>query len=113
MRKFYSLFIYTLSFLPSVALADSYSDLTFADLVGKIIGIINQVIPVLVSVTVFLLMVGITRYILTAGDSKNHRQGFELVMYGVFGLFIMLSVWGLINVAVSVLGLSQNGGVAP
>src|SRR3989344_5565919 len=77
--------------LPSIAFATS-----FKDVVGKIIGVFNTIIPAIIGIGVFLIIFGIFRYINAGDDPKKLAEGGKLVLWGVIGVFIMLSIWGLV-----------------
>ena len=47
---------------------------------------------------------GLTGYV-TAHDEKKQKEGRDAIIYGLIGLFVMTSVWGLINVVGGTLGI--------
>jgi len=78
--------------LPSFAYAAS-----FKDIVGRIIGVFNgTIVPVLIGFGVIMIIFGIFRYINAGDDPKKLAEGGKLVLWGVIGVFIMLSIWGLV-----------------
>lgn len=85
--------------LPAIAIAaDEAGDsnpTTFKTFVGKIIDQINLLIPFVVGLTVFMLIIGIFRYSSQGASEEGRQKGKELMIYGVIGVFIMLSFWGL------------------
>lgn len=76
---------------------------------GNIISIINNIlVPLLFAVAFIVFLWGIFKaYILNAGDEAGREQGHKLVLWGIIGFVVMLSLWGLVNVVSGSFGL-QN-----
>lgn len=81
--------------LPAVALAQS-NDLT--GVLDTAQGIINQITPFLVGLAVFIVIWGVFKFISSAGDDEKRGEAQKFVLWGVVGIFIMVSVWGLVNI---------------
>jgi hypothetical protein len=80
-------------------------------MVADVIGFINFVlVPLLIAVAFIVFLWGVYKYFIYGGDSDDKRsEGKTFVMYGVIGFVIIFSLWGLVNVGVSVLGLGTGG----
>lgn len=80
---------------------------------GTIIYIINSIlVPVLFALAFIVFLYGVAKaYIFSHGDPERVKAGHTLVLYGIIGFVIMLSLWGLVNIVASTFGLS--GAVAP
>ena len=87
-----------LLFAPLLALAESINNLD--QLLGKtgLLGIFDLVIKVLIGAAVVLFLFGVVKYISSGGDEEKRKEGKNLVVYGIIGLFVMVSVWGLVNI---------------
>jgi hypothetical protein len=72
--------------------------LSFAGLVGQLVGLINAVIPVLGGIALLIFFWGLVRYIYNSGDAHGHGEGKELIIWGLIALFVLFSVWGIINI---------------
>ncbi len=99
--------------LPSLAIAQEASTIT------AILMLFSYWILVLVYIVMALALVfflwGVVRYI-TAGDSEEgRRDARNTMLYGVIGLFVMTSVWGLVNLVGSIVGIEpgRGGGDSP
>lgn len=67
--------------------------------------ILNPLVGLLIGVALLVLLWGIVKYISSGDDATKRKEGGALMAYGVFGLFVMVSVWGLVNfVSVSFFG---------
>ncbi len=70
----------------------------FRDLVMKISEMINLVIPIVISLTVLVFIWGIFRMVLAGGDTDARKEARSTIVFGIVGLFVMVSVWGLVNI---------------
>lgn len=103
MKKFIAL-----SFLFALPVLTFAQGVTDADsLIRKINNIFNAVIPIFISFAVVYLIYAIVKYII-AGDEDKRKEGKTMVMYGIIGLFLILSIWGLVNILVRTFGLNNN-----
>jgi hypothetical protein len=117
MTRLFSTFIsLSLALLPFLALAQqrSYSNQTFAGLVGAIVGYINMIIPVLASLTVLVFLLNLMRYVWTAGDSKSHQAAISSIGWSLLGLLVLFGVWGILSImSMTLFGTSLLGGTDP
>lgn len=58
---------------------------------------VNQIVLILVSGSLLVFVWGIAKFILSAGDEKKVAEGKTLMFWGVVALFVMVSVWGIIQ----------------
>ncbi len=66
------------------------------------------VVPIVFALAFVVFIVGIYRYFILGGSNEEKRkEGQQLLLWGLIGFVIMLSVWGLINVINGTLGLSS------
>lgn len=74
-------------------------------------GLITRLI---VALAVIAFMIGVLRFIWQAGEGNAdyNKNLAKYLMWSIFALFIMLSVWGIIFLIGASLGIGQ-GGVAP
>ena len=73
------------------------SSLSFAGLVGQLVGVINAIIPVLGSVALLIFFWGLVKYVYASGDAHGHNDGKELIIWGLVAMFVLFSVWGIVN----------------
>lgn len=85
--------------------------MTFAQFIGNgstgIIGIVNVVIVPVIFALAFLAFVwGVLNYFLmNGGEDKKREEGRRFVLWGVLGMVLLFSVWGLVNLLLSTLGI--------
>jgi len=65
--------------------------------------ILNRIIPVLIALALVVFFWGLIQYI------RTHKNGKDIMIAGLVGLFIMVSVWGIIRIAQNTLGVGGGG----
>ena len=79
------------------------------DVVNFIIRFINRgIIPIIFSLALLYFLYGIAQYIKQAGDPKARDNAAKMMLYGIIGLFVMTSVWGLVNLVANTFSLDNN-----
>lgn len=65
-----------------------------------IIGLINNVaVPVLFAVAFLVFIFGVFQYFIQGGaDEEKRESGKSLMLWGIIGFFVMVSVWGMVNI---------------
>ncbi len=77
-----------------------------SDLINRFVTyIINPLIAILFALALALFMWGIARFIWTSDDDTSREQGKKHMIWGLVGMLIMVSVYGILNVATSLLGI--------
>ena len=76
-----------------------------------ILSLINAVfVPVLFALAFIVFLYGVAKaYIFSAGEPAEVSKGHKLILWGIIGFAVMLSMWGLVNVVSSTFGLSGYG----
>ena len=99
MKKALAIIAGTLTALavPLVSLA-AVSNLSDAG--SFIINIINNVlVPVLFAVAFIVFLWGaFSTFILGQGSDETKEKGKSLMLWGLIGFFVMVSIWGLVNI---------------
>ena len=104
----------TLAGLPLVSFAQSLNLSPIASLLGAIASIIGALVPILVSLGLAVFLWGLVRYLWGAGGKAKIDDAKKLMKWGLITLFIMVSVWGIIDLMQSALGINKNAtGKAP
>jgi hypothetical protein len=71
---------------------------------------INALVPLLIGLAVVFLFIGVIGF-MTQKGSDDHAKWGKFLGYGILGLFVMVSIWGIVNFLGSVVGVGQGGGV--
>ncbi len=104
MKKIKTFIPIGLLFTPALAFAAT----DFDSLVTLIISMLNQVIKVLVAVAVVIFLYGVVKYVVSGGDEEKKSAARNTIIYGVIGLFVMVSVWGLVGILSNTFNLQTN-----
>jgi Ni,Fe-hydrogenase I cytochrome b subunit len=100
---------------PALALAQVYyGDVgTVATVATNIIYIINGIlVPLLFAVAFIVFLYGVMKtYVLSSGDEAGVKAGHKLILWGIIGFVVMISLWGIVNVVANTFGLA--GSYAP
>ncbi|MBP7741361.1 MAG: hypothetical protein KA104_01550 [Candidatus Pacebacteria bacterium] len=70
------------------------------DLGSFIIGLINTVaVPVVFALAFIVFIWGVFMYFILGGhDEEKQAKGKGLMLWGLIGFFVMVSVWGLVHI---------------
>lgn len=96
--------------LPLVSLAAINN---ISDAGSFIINTINNVlVPVLFAVAFIIFLWGaFWTFIVGANDSEVKEKGKNLMLWGLIGFFVMVSIWGLVNILTGTISFGNNTGV--
>ncbi len=93
----------------SIAPASACASLTTTGLPGVvncIISLMNDVTVLIVAASVVYIMYGAFEMI---RSEEKREAGKEIVIYGIIGLFVMISIWGFVNILDKTFNLSNTG----
>ncbi len=71
--------------------------------IGDIFGwatcmISNSIIPLLFALALAFFIWGVIKFTVADTESKEKQKGKDFMIWGIIALFVMVSVWGLVNV---------------
>jgi hypothetical protein len=69
--------------------------------------LLNRVIPILVTAAVIVFVYGIVLYIRNADNADKRKEGNMFILYGLIGLFVMVTMWALVAILANTFG-QQN-----
>jgi bacteriorhodopsin len=81
---------------PALALAQQpITDINSAAQKATNIG--NLFVGILISFAVLWIIFNVVRYLIAGGDEDRKKGGWA-IFYGIVGLFVILSIWGLVAI---------------
>lgn len=80
--------------------------MTFADIIKNIITFLGNLILLIIAIAVLIFFYGLVGYIMNAGDESKRKESLQYIIYGTFGLFVMVAVWGLVSLLSGFIGES-------
>ncbi len=96
-------------FAPGFALAQfSQSQGTIGGIMATLVGILNFLIPALITLGIVYFIWAVISYVI-AGDEEKKKEGRTHMIYGIIGLFVIVSVWGLVTVLANTFGTTSGG----
>ncbi|MBI5816858.1 MAG: hypothetical protein HZB09_00315 [Candidatus Yonathbacteria bacterium] len=90
--------------IPEVSLAFTFERLS----AFFITEIVNNVVILIIGLAVLYFLRGVAKYILHSDDAKAREEGRNMMIYGVIALFVMVSMWGLVNLLDKTFGLDKT-----
>lgn len=102
-------YLISLSLLSSVALPALAAVTTFKQLVNDVFlsGIIRPIVPLLIGLGVLVFIYGVLILMFSEGGEKK-EEGKQYMMWGIIGIFVMVSVWGLVSLVGGVFNFDQS-----
>lgn len=82
------------------------------NLVREAGGLIQGLIPIVIGLAVLVFLWGVLKYVI-ASDDAGKEQGRSFMLWGIIALFVMVSVWGLVNILRETLQLNPATPPAP
>ncbi|MFH1472844.1 MAG: hypothetical protein ABIF06_00295 [bacterium] len=66
------------------------------ELINIFLELATMLMPVLVGLALLVFFWGLMKFIAKSGDAKSHADGRNLMIWGLIGLFVMMSFLGII-----------------
>ena len=99
-----------LGFAPFVALAavgDTCSTGELKDIICKVQEILEMVVPLLVTLGIIYFVWGIITYVI-ADDEEAKSSGRNRIIWGLVGLAVIVSMWGLVRLLTETAGVNNQ-----
>ncbi|HRH22612.1 MAG TPA: hypothetical protein PLB51_01300 [Candidatus Paceibacterota bacterium] len=120
MKKTYSFILVLFLLVVPVLFADAQTapQLSGCRSIQNVDGLVSCALSTLKVVIYFLFsfafiytLYGAFRFIGAEGDSRDKWR--DVIVYGIIGLFVMTSIWGLVGILDGTFGLSDTGPIKP
>lgn len=82
-----------LAVAPIMASAETLTDVT--NTIGSLIGLAT---PIVVALALVYFFYSLGTYILASSESEKRKKAIAGMIYGIIALFVMVSIWGIVNV---------------
>lgn len=96
-----------MNFAPNVGLS------TIFQVPGFVSTLLGSFFFVLLGVAFIMVAFGIFKFIVHADDETERKTGRQMILWGIVGLFLMLSIWGLVTLIKNTVGLQGGGPSVP
>jgi hypothetical protein len=94
-----------LSFAPVSVFAQQLNNIN--DVTAKATNIGNTIVTLLISFSVIWIIFNVVRYLI-AGSEDNRKKSGMSILWGIVGLFIILSIWGLVAILKNTFATNNN-----
>ncbi len=106
--------VLALMLLPSFASAQSGVGLGgLLGLLAQANDLINRLIPFIIALTILIFLWGVFKFVMNSGDSEGRKEAQGYMIWGIVALFVMVSVWGLVNILVRSFNLDNTAPPSP
>lgn len=84
------------------------------ELIQLLVNTILQPFVALIMILALLyFLIGVVKYIKAAASEDGRAEGRQMMIYGLIGLFVMVSVWGLVLILHRTFPLQQTAPPTP
>jgi len=84
---------------------DAAGSTSLNELITKVMdNIVNPIVYLIIALAVVYFVWGVLVFIQNADDPEKRAQGYKHMIWGIIGLFIILSAKGIVNVITSTIG---------
>src|SRR3989344_2854780 len=78
-------------------------------LMSTILSLLNQLVPILVAIAVVWFLWGVVQFVTAGADEEKRKGGRNTMIFGIIAIFVIVSVWGLVNILEGTFGLTDEG----
>lgn len=71
--------------------------MTIAGILGNAEAVIRQAVGLLFAVVTLVFLWGIIQYVIAGSSEDKIKQARSYIIYGLIGLFVMLSLWAIVG----------------
>ena len=86
-----------------------------AETLGGILGVVAQLVgaatPIVVALALIYFFWGLANFILSSGEADKRKEAVAIMIYGIIALFVMVSIWGVVNVLQSTFNIQPGSDV--
>jgi len=82
--------------VPNAAPGTPPSNLTQVICLG--VGFLGALVPTIIGLGLVAFLWGLTRFISAGGDEKRIQEGKDMMVYGIIGLFVMVSIYTIVSI---------------
>lgn len=109
MKQLFKLsFATALAVAPVMALAATLVDV--GNVVGQLVGLAT---PIVVALALLFFFYGLGMLILNSGEEAKRKNAISIMIYGIIALFVMVSIWGIVNVLQETFFVTGNESITP
>ncbi|MEK7645009.1 MAG: hypothetical protein AAB391_01645 [Patescibacteria group bacterium] len=74
---------------------------------------LDYAVPFLIACAVVYFLYGVLQYVIMGDDEEKKEKAKSTILYGIVGIFVMVSVYGLVTLLKKTFNLEEQGLTAP
>lgn len=82
-------------------------------LLSIVMSILNRVVIILIALAVVFFLYGVLKFIISAGEVEKRDEGKKMMVWGIVGLFVMISFWGFVRILSNTFNLNAQAPFIP
>lgn len=72
--------------------------------------VLSWAVPTLIACAVVYFLYGVLQYVIMGDDEEKKEKAKSTILYGIVGIFVMVSVYGLVKLVQNTFGVGINDG---
>jgi len=110
MKHFIQKAVYGIGGFAALVPAIVSAQTTVVTVLGVFKSVLDLLIPIVITLAVVIFFFGLAMYLLKADDDKE--KGRNIMIFGIITLFVMVAVWGLVEVVANTFDVDLGGSVS-
>lgn len=98
-----------IGFVPSISFAQNLDLSYFEEAIIGIGDLITLLIPIVIALGLLFFIWGMVQFIIAAGDDEAKAAGKQRMVWGIFALFVIVAVWGIVQLLADIAGVETGG----
>lgn len=103
--------VLSLAFLPVVASAQQIGRTYIDSIINYAKDLLDVALPFIIALSVVWFVWNIFAYVVRGGEEAKEAAKTH-ILWGIIGLFVMVSVWGIVKVVAGIFNVEQGGSAA-
>lgn len=91
---------------PLITFAQQKKDLKYV--IGLVVEYLKYGIYLILALAVVMFVWNVYKYLIAGSDEANRTEAGHYIMWSLIGFFVILSIWGLVNILVNTAALDNN-----
>ena len=77
--------------------------------ITRLLSWISRLTVLILAAAVLVFVWGVLKFITAAGDDEKRKSGRSFMIWGIIGIFVMVSVWALVRLLTETVGPAVGG----
>lgn len=92
--------------LPAVVQAAPQNIGEFLDMLTNLL--VDSVVPLLIAAAMVVFIWGMVEFVGNADNEEKRAKGKQLMLWGIIGFFVIVSIWGLVGLFTDFFGFGRT-----